>query len=139
MPASIVSVGKNATVLDTVKAMVDGHVGAAVVQEGTQLLGVFTERDVVRKVVLRGLDPKTTPVAEVMTRSVVTVRENADRSSVLKLMNQHHIRHLPVVNGEGRVLSILSMRQMLRAEVQDLQQTVWELVAETTTEDVGGG
>lgn len=135
---SLVSMEKHATVLQTVQAMVAGRVGAAVIQEGTRLLGVFTERDVVRRVVLPGLDAKTTPVSEVMTQSVVTVRENADRSSVLKLMNQHHIRHLPIVDGEGRVLAIVSIRQLLRAEVQDLQQTVWELVAETTVDGAGG-
>ena len=135
---SLVSVGKAATVFEAVVAMVDAKHGAAVVLEGDKLLGVFTERDVVRRVVLKGLDPKTTPVAEVMTRQVITVREDADRSSVLKLMNEHHIRHLPVVDAQGRVLTIVSIRQLLRAEVQDLQQTVWELVADTAVDSAGG-
>ncbi len=135
---SLVSVAKTATVLDTVHAMVDAKHGAAVVMEGDKLLGVFTERDVVRRVVLKGLDPKTTPVAEVMTRQVITVREDADRSSVLKLMNEHHIRHLPVVDAQGRVLTIVSIRQLLRAEVQDLQQTVWSMVGETSADGAGG-
>jgi CBS domain-containing protein len=135
---SLVSVGKAATVFETVQAMVEAKHGAAVVLEGSQLLGVFTERDVVRRVVLKGLDPKTTPVAEVMTRQVITVREDADRSSVLKLMNEHHIRHLPVVDAQGRVLTIVSIRQLLRAEVQDLQQTVWSMVGETSADGAGG-
>jgi CBS domain-containing protein len=137
-PGQLVSVGKGATVLEAVQAMVDAKHGAAVILEGTQLLGVFTERDVVRRVVHKGLDPKTTPVAEVMTRHVITVREDDDRSSVLKLMNEHHIRHLPVVDAEGRVLTIVSIRQLLRAEVQDLQQTVWSMVGETTADGCGG-
>jgi CBS domain-containing protein len=135
---SLVSVGKAATVFEAVVAMVDAKHGAAVVLEGDKLLGVFTERDVVRRVVLKGLDPKTTPVAEVMTRQVITVREDADRSSVLKLMNEHHIRHLPVVDAQGRVLTIVSIRQLLRAEVQDLQQTVWSMVGETSADGAGG-
>jgi CBS domain-containing protein len=118
--------------------MVEAKHGAVVMLEGSQLLGVFTERDVVRRVVLKGLDPKTTPVAEVMTRQVITVREDADRSSVLKLMNEHHIRHLPVVDAQGRVLTIVSIRQLLRAEVQDLQQTVWSMVGETSADGAGG-
>jgi CBS domain-containing protein len=137
-PKPVVSVGKNATVLDAVRAMADGNVGATVVLDGDVLLGVFTERDVVKRVVLKGLPSPTTPVAEVMTKSVVTVREDADRSSVLRLMAHHHIRHLPVVDAEGRVRSMLSMRQLLRAEVQDLQQTVWELLAETAIDGPGG-
>jgi len=135
---SLVSVGKTATVIEAVHAMVDAKHSAVVVLEGDKLLGVFTERDVVRRVVIKGLDPKTTPVAEVMTRQVITVREDADRSSVLKLMNEHHIRHLPVVDAQGRVLTIVSMRQLLRAEVQDLQQTVWSMVGETSCDGAGG-
>jgi CBS domain-containing protein len=134
----LVSVRKDATVLDAVRAMVEGKVGATIVQDGTRLLGVFTERDVVRRVVLKGLDPKTTPVSEVMTKTVITVRENADRSSVLKLMHEHYIRHLPVVDAEGKVLAVLSMRQLLGAEVQDLTQTVWELVGDTAADSAGG-
>jgi CBS domain-containing protein len=134
----LASVGAGVTVFEAVRVMVDGRVGAIVIQEGTRLLGIFTERDVVRRVVLRGLDPKTTPVSEVMTKSVVTVREDADRSSLLRLMSEHYIRHLPVVDVEGRPLAILSMRHLLRAEVQDLQQTVWELVGGDAADGPGG-
>jgi CBS-domain-containing membrane protein len=88
---------------------------------------------------MKRLNPETTPVAEVMTKTLVTVGEDADRSSVLRLMNEHRFRHLPVVDDAGRVVSVLSMRQLLRAAVQDLEQTVWELVAETTAIDGAGG
>jgi CBS domain-containing protein len=134
----VLSVAKGATVMDAVQAMVERNVGATVVLDGTRLVGVFTERDVVTRVVLRRLNPETTPVAEVMTTKVLTVREDADRSSVLRLMSDHHIRHLPVVNAEGGVVMMLSMRHLLRAEVNDLQQTVWELVAETAIDGAGG-
>jgi CBS domain-containing protein len=134
----VVSVEKGATVMDAVRAMVERNVGATVVLDGIRLVGVFTERDVVTRVVLRRLDPETTPVAEVMTTKVLTVREDADRSSVLRLMSDHHIRHLPVVDAEGGVVMMLSMRHLLRAEVNDLEQTVWELVAETAIDGPGG-
>ena len=138
IPSPPASVPRDATVLDAVRAMVASEVGATIVLEGSKLVGVFTERDVVRRVVLKGLDARTTPVAEVMTKSVVTVRENADRPSVLRIMNENNFRHLPVVDASGKVLAIVSMRQLLRAEVQDLQQTVWQLVAETTVDSAGG-
>jgi CBS domain-containing protein len=134
----VLSVAKGATVMDAVRAMVERNVGATVVLDGTRLVGVFTERDVVTRVVLRRLNPETTPIAEVMTTKVLTVREDADRSSVLRLMSDHHIRHLPVVDSEGGVVTMLSMRHLLRAEVNDLQQTVWELVAETAIDGPGG-
>jgi CBS domain-containing protein len=124
--------------MDAVRAMVERNVGATVVLDDTRLVGVFTERDVVTRVVLKRRNPETTPVAEVMTTDVLTVREDTDRSSVLRLMSERHIRHLPVVNAEGGVVMMLSMRHLLRAEVNDLQQTVWELVAETAIDGPGG-
>lgn len=134
----VVSVLKEATVMDAVRAMVDRNVGAAVVLDHGRLLGIFTERDVAARVVLKRLNPDTTKVGDVMTTSVAIVRESADRSSALKLMSEKHIRHLPVVDAEGRVLTMLSMRHLLRAEVQDLQQTVWQLVGETAIDGPGG-
>jgi len=133
-----VSVARTATVMETIRAMVAGNVSAVVVLEAGRLAGVFTERDVVVRVVLGALDADKTPVAEVMTRNPVTVREDADRSSVLRIMNERHIRHLPVVDAEGRVVAMLSMRHLLRAEVFDLEQTVWELVKETAIDGPGG-
>jgi CBS domain-containing protein len=137
-PRPVVSVSKDATVMDAVRAMAEGRVSAAVVLEGGTLLGVFTERDLALRVVLKGLNAATTPVSEVMTKKVVTVREETDRSTVLLLMNENHIRHLPVVDAEGHVKTVVSMRHLLRAEVQDLQQTVWEMAAETAVDGPGG-
>ena len=137
-PRPVVSVTKDATVLDAVRTMVASKVGAVAILEEGRLLGVFTERDVVTRVVLKQLEPSKTPVTEVMTTKVVTVRENTERSTVLRLMAEHHIRHLPVVDAEGLVVTMLSMRHLLRAEVQDLQQTVWELIAENAIGGAGG-
>jgi CBS domain-containing protein len=134
----VVSVPTTATVMEATKAMVDGKVGAAIVVEEGRLAGIFTERDVMARVVMKRLNPESTPVTEVMTKSVVTVREDTDRSSVLHLMNEHHVRHLPVVDAQGRVVSVLSMRHLLRAAVQDLEQTVWQLMAETAIDGPGG-
>jgi CBS domain-containing protein len=134
----VASVSKDATVLDAVRVMVERNVGATVVVEDGRLLGVFTERDVVTRVILKERKPENTRVGDVMTTKVLTLREDADRSSALRLMSEHHIRHLPVVDGEGKVVSMLSMRHLLRAEVHDLQQTVWELVAETAIDGPGG-
>jgi CBS domain-containing protein len=137
-PRPVVSVPKDATVMDAVRAMANGRVSATVILDNGTLLGVFTERDVALRVVLKGLNAETTPVAEVMTKKVVTVREDTDRSTVLLLMNENHIRHLPVVDAEGHVKTVVSMRHLLRAEVQDLQQTVWEMAAETAVDGPGG-
>jgi CBS domain-containing protein len=137
-PKPVVSVSKDATVMDTVRAMVERNVGASIIVDGKKLLGIFTERDVLTRVLLKDFNPATTAVGTVMTTAVKTVREDADRSSILHLMSTNHIRHLPVVNDEGHVVMMLSMRHLLRAEVHDLQQTVWELVADTAIDGPGG-
>jgi len=134
----VISISREATVMDAVRAMAEAKVGITPVLEHGRLLGVVSQSDIVVRVVLKHLDPETTAVADVMTSPVVTVRETADRASTIRLMIDHDIHHLPVVDGEGRVLAMLSMRQALRAEVQDLRQTVWELAADTMIVAHGG-
>jgi CBS domain-containing protein len=134
----VLSVRKDVTVMEALRAMVERNVGATIVLEGETLIGIFTERDAVTRMLLKRLNPETTLIGEVMTTALVTVREDTDRSTALRLMSDRHIRHLPVVDREGRVVSMLSMRHLLRAEVNDLRQTVWELVAETAIDGPGG-
>jgi CBS domain-containing protein len=134
----VISVSRDATVMDAVRAMVEGDVGITPVLEHGRLLGVVSQSDIVARVVLKNLDPETTAIADVMTSPVVTVRETADRGSTIRLMIDHDLHHLPVVDGEGRILAMLSMRQALRAEVHDLKQTVWEMAADTMLVVHGG-
>ena len=134
----VISVSKHATVLEAVNTMVEGRVGAAPVLEHERLLGVVSERDIVARVVFKRLDPTTTPITEVMTAPVATVREDADRSTILRLMVEHRVHYLPVVDDQGRVLEMLSLRHLLRAEVQDLRQTMWALAADTMVAVCGG-
>jgi CBS domain-containing protein len=134
----VLSVRKDFTVMRALRAMVERNVGATIIQEGETLIGIFTERDAVTRVLLKQLNAETTLIGEVMTTAPVTVREDTDRSTALRLMSDRHIRHLPVVDRDGRVVSMLSMRHLLRAEVNDLRQTVWELVAETAIDGPGG-
>jgi CBS domain-containing protein len=135
-PVAIVS--KEVSVIAAVQSMVEKKVGAVVILDEGRVLGVFTERDVMTRVLIKRLDPEKTPIAEVMTRDVVTVREDTDRKVALELMTKSHIRHLPVLDKEGKVISMLSMRHLLRADVDDLRQTVWALVADMTIDARGG-
>jgi CBS domain-containing protein len=88
------------------------------VLDGDRLAGVFSERDVVRRVVDRGLDPARTPVADVMTSELVVAEADDDYQTAMNQMDQANIRHLPVVSG-GRLLSMLSIRDLMRVELQD--------------------
>jgi CBS domain-containing protein len=133
-----VTVSETMTVAGAAKIMAEHKVGAVVVLEEGRLVGVFTERDVLIRVVLEKRDAATTRVAEVMTRNVLTVKHDEDRKVARRLMIEKHIRHLPVLDDDGKVLAMLSMRHLLRADIIDLEQTIWALVAEGAIDGPGG-
>ncbi len=90
-------------------------VGAALVTEGTALKGIFTERDVLEKVVAAGRDPDRTMVAEVMTARPVTISLQTSVREALRAMRERHLRHLPVMR-DGGIVGIVSMRDFLMDE-----------------------
>ena len=92
------------------------HVGAIVVLRDGQLRGVFSERDLMLRVVLPRLDPESTPVRTVMSTQVSTVDESASLEEAWEAMHNHNCRHLPVTR-EGRVVGFLSMRDLMDYEL----------------------
>lgn len=127
-----------ATVMDAVEAMVRDAVGAVLIVRDGRLEGVFSERDVMVKVVHRRLDPATTPLSSVMSTHLITVRPEVDEVEALRVMVEHHVRHLPVTSADGRVLGILSVRNLLQARVDELTQQVDSLVAYMGADGPGG-
>ena len=117
-PEFLVAVPCSATVADAVRSMAEHNVGIVAVLDGDKLAGVFSERDVVRRVVDRGLDPARTAVAEVYTHDIVVADADEDYQSAMRKMDQANIRHLPVVSG-GRLLAMLSIRDLMRVELGD--------------------
>ena len=111
-------VQRNAMVADAVRMMATHNVGIVAVLDGDKLVGVFSERDVVRRVVDRGLDPARTPVGDVMTTEIVVADVDDDYQSAMRKMDQANIRHLPVVS-EGRLLSMISIRDLMRVDMYD--------------------
>ncbi|HET9927001.1 MAG TPA: CBS domain-containing protein [Methylomirabilota bacterium] len=117
-PGFLFTVQGEATVRETVRVMAANNVGIAIVLEGDRLVGVFSERDVVRRVVDRGLDPDRTPVGDVMTSEIVVGDPDEDYQSAMRKMDQANIRHLLVVKGP-RMLSMISIRDLIRVDMQD--------------------
>jgi CBS domain-containing protein len=109
-------VGPSQSVAEVAKKMAELKVGAIVVLEGGRLKGVFSERDVLTRVVVERLDPDRTPVAQVMTEDVATVPESAGIEVALESMRAHQCRHLPVLRGE-EVVGFLSMRDLMHHEL----------------------
>jgi CBS domain-containing protein len=112
------TVQRATTVADAVRAMAAHNVGIVSVLEGDKLVGVFSERDVVRRVVDRGLDPARTPVGDVMTTELVVADADEDYQAAMRKMDQANIRHLLVVS-EGRILSMISIRDLMRVHMDD--------------------
>ena len=106
------------TVRQAAELMARRRVGAVVVVEDDHLLGIFSERDAVFRVVARGLEPTKTPLAEVMTLAPVTIEPDRSFGHAMAVMHEHGFRHLPVVEN-GRPIGIVSSRNALDPELED--------------------
>ena len=103
----VYSVAPDATVYDALKLMAEKEIGALVVVEGQKMVGIVSERDYARKIILKGKSSKETPVREIMTSDVIHTRPDEKVSKCLSLMTKHHFRHIPVLEQE-RLVGILS-------------------------------
>ncbi len=111
------------TVFEAAQLMNDKHIGSVLVLEGGELRGIFTERDVMRRVVAERLDPETTALGEVMTRKVVCAAPHTTLQELRFVMREQRIRHIPVVDN-GTVLGIISIGDLNEAERQVQVQTI---------------
>ena len=115
--------------------MRDARVGAVLVGEGSGLpLGIFTERDLMTRVVAAGKAPGDTPLEDVMTKGLYFAKNDMPTSEVRREMRRRHIRHAPVIDATDRVVAMLSLRDLLRADLLDTRQEV-----KTITEYIQGG
>ena len=128
----------SASVADGVKAMVDNGVGAVAVVDLGILKGIFSERDLMKKVIYRSLSPDKTPIAEVMTVEVESIRAEMQPADALRLMMERHFRHLPIVDEHGKVQGIVSIRNLLEHMVEELEDSVNSLTSYFAADGPGG-
>lgn len=107
------TIGPAASVFDAVKLMAEKNIGALVVVEREQVIGIVTERDVARKVVLMARSPKETPLRDIMTTSVMIVPSQRTSEECMALMTEHRLRHLPVMDG-GRLTGLVSIGDLVK-------------------------
>jgi len=123
---AVFSVGPLATVIDAVNVMNDHHVGSVLVLEGGYPVGIFSERDVLVRVVAAHRDPRQTLIRDVMTTRLHTATPDATLLDVMRLMTERRCRHVPVMEGE-RLLGLVSIGDITKATQHNLRQEVREL------------
>jgi CBS domain-containing protein len=123
---AIFSIGPEDPVLEAIRLMADRHVGALLVMKGQELVGIVSERDYARKVILMGRSSSDTPVWEIMSSPVVTVAPNQSLDDCMRLVTARRIRHLPVVDA-GEVVGMISIGDLVKAVIEDQQHTIEQL------------
>jgi CBS domain-containing protein len=124
--AEVWSIDAEEPVLEAIQLMADKRVGALPVTRNGELVGVVSERDYARKVILLGRSSAETPVWQIMSSPVVTVTPAEDARTCMQLMTDRRIRHLPVVDG-GRMIGVISIGDLVRAVIEEQEHTIEQL------------
>ncbi|MEJ5993029.1 CBS domain-containing protein [Pedobacter sp. Du54] len=125
-PVQIYSVTAATSVLDGLKMMTEKNISALLIMENEILMGIFTERDYARKIILHGKSSKDTPISEAMTIAPITVSSTDSIELCMQIMTDKHIRHLPVVN-ENHVIGMVSIGDVVKFIIADQKQTISQL------------
>jgi CBS domain-containing protein len=121
------SVDAEEPVLEAIQIMADRHVGALPVTRNGELVGVVSERDYARKVILLGRSSAETPVWQIMTSPVVTVTPDDAVRHCMELMTELRIRHLPVIDADQAMVGMVSIGDLVRAVIEEQQETIQHL------------
>lgn len=117
----IYTISPDTTVLDALREMADKDVGALVVTRGDDILGIFSERDYARKIALLGKSSRDTPVSEVMTGDVICVTPHQSADKCMAIMTDKRIRHLPVLDDDGRLAGLISIGDVVKTIISEQQ------------------
>ncbi len=122
----ILHIGPADSVYEALRLMAEKNVGSLMVMEGDKLVGIFSERDYARKVILQGKNSRETRISEIMTREVVFVTPERTVAECMAIMNNKKCRHLPVLEGE-RVIGLLSIGDLVKETISDQRFTIEQL------------
>jgi CBS domain-containing protein len=123
---ALYSVKPEDPVLEAIRQMAEHHVGALIVLDGSRLVGIVSERDYARKVILKGRSSADTPVGQIMSTPVLTVNPRSTVQDCMQLMTEHRVRHLPVVEA-AQVVGVVSIGDLVKALIEDQQETIEQL------------
>ncbi|HVI25913.1 MAG TPA: CBS domain-containing protein [Xanthomonadaceae bacterium] len=122
----VFAIGPDAPVIDAVALMAEKRIGALLVMQGGRLVGILSERDYARKVVLQGRSSRDTAVRDIMTRDVVSVGLDDSSDRCMQIVTERRIRHLPVLDGDA-VLGVVSIGDLVKAVIEDQQMELEQL------------
>ena len=128
----------DATVSEAVRIMVERGIGALAVTEGKKVVGIFSERDLMRRVVFPGLDPVRTKIADVMSRNVEKALDTTSVRGAVAMMRARQIRHLPILDETGNLLGMVALRFLLYDIVDDLEKAATSLENYSAADGPGG-
>jgi CBS domain-containing protein len=120
------SIGPDASVYDAMRLMAEKNVGALMVVDDDQLVGIISERDYAREVVLKDRSSRETPVGAIMTRKELYVRPEQTTDACMALMTERHLRHLPVLEA-GRLVGVISMRDVVKDVISEKEFLIEQL------------
>lgn len=124
--ANVWSISPEATVFEAIQLMADKNIGALLVVQNGKLVGILSERDYTRKIALRGKSSKQTPVKEIISGRVITVTPCQTVEDCMRLMTEHRIRHLPVLDGD-RILGVISIGDLVNWIISAQTNTIHQL------------
>lgn len=125
-PNFLFSVSPDTSVLDALQEMMDKNISALLVMDGSELKGIFTERDYARKIILQGKSSKETLIKDVMTADLETIKINSSVDYCMQIMTERHIRHLPIIEN-GKVAGMISIGDLVKFVIEDQKQTIEQL------------
>jgi CBS domain-containing protein len=120
------SIHPDAVVFEALKIMAEKNIGALLVMQKETVVGIFSERDYARKIILKGESSRTTAVKDVMTSAVLTVNPEQSIDECMALMTEKHIRHLPVVEN-GKLIGLISIGDVVKAIISEHKYTIQQL------------
>ena len=123
---TVYSIEAEEPVLEAIRIMADQHIGALLVMKGKALVGILSERDYARKVILLGRSSSETPAWQIMSSPVQTVTPAMTLDECMRLMTERRIRHLPVLDGD-RIVGVISIGDLVKALIEDQRQTIEQL------------
>ena len=122
----VISIAPHRPVFDALVVLAEYKIGALVVLDGDKLVGIFSERDYAREIVLKGKSSKTTAISDVMSTNVLTVKPSDTVEQAMSIMSEKHIRHLPVLDG-NKVVGMLSIGDLVKETIDYQQRLIKQL------------